>query len=155
MKRKLRGRRTVQSNNKVIYALSSNDFFLKFDFLAQREAEQRMRGHMTAMEAPLYQSFQVYILNRVRVRSCINLGRIWLFQTHILFKIQILGISGEKIEIDPVAQHKTTSQLWGKKKAATYDITRIAACEITHQRTNKSSFRLVHQPTGKINLKFV
>ncbi|XP_065348191.1 target of rapamycin complex 2 subunit MAPKAP1 [Cloeon dipterum] len=95
---------------------------------AMKEAEMRMKGHMTAMEAPLYQSFQVYIMNRVRVRSAVH-----------------LGISGEKIEIDPVVQHKATSQLWGKRKAATYDITRIAACELVNQRSSKSHFRLVHQ----------
>jgi hypothetical protein len=33
-----------------------------------------MKGHMTAMEAPLYQSYQVYIINKVRARSAIHLG---------------------------------------------------------------------------------
>jgi len=35
----------------------------------------RMQGHMIAMEAPLYQSYRVYIINRVRAKTEIHLGK--------------------------------------------------------------------------------
>lgn len=46
-----------------------------YHFAAQlQEAELRMKGHMTAMEAPLYQSYQVYVLHPLRAKTEIHLG---------------------------------------------------------------------------------
>jgi hypothetical protein len=36
----------------------------------------RMKGHMIAMEAPLYQSYRVYIINKVRAKTEIHLGKL-------------------------------------------------------------------------------
>jgi len=43
----------------------------------QQELEDliRMQGHMIAMEAPLYQSYRVYIINKVRAKTEIHLGK--------------------------------------------------------------------------------
>lgn len=38
------------------------------------EDSQRMKNHMTAMEAPLYQSYHVYIIHKVRTKTEIHLG---------------------------------------------------------------------------------
>lgn len=45
---------------------------------AQQQTEddlKRMQGHMTAMEATLYRSYRVYILNKVRPKTEVHLGK--------------------------------------------------------------------------------
>lgn len=34
-----------------------------------------MKGHMTAMEAPLYQSYQVFVLHPLRAKTEVHLGQ--------------------------------------------------------------------------------
>ncbi|KAF4529322.1 hypothetical protein B566_EDAN011416 [Ephemera danica] len=105
---------------------------------AQQEAEQRMKGHMTAMEAPLYQSYQAYILNKVRARSAVH-----------------LGISGEKVEIDPVVHHKQSSRFWARRKAVQYDMTSVAACDMAYNKhSSKAGFRLVIQTSEESGSNF-
>ncbi|XP_049954431.1 target of rapamycin complex 2 subunit MAPKAP1 [Schistocerca serialis cubense] len=97
---------------------------------------QRMRNHMTAMEAPLYQSYRLYIINK-------------LTKTEIL-----LGISGEKVEIDPVVQQKVASKFWGRQKAVSYDMDNVAACDLTDTKSGgRATFRLVyhHAPSAEQN----
>jgi hypothetical protein len=93
----------------------------------------RMQGHMIAMEAPLYQSYRVYIINRVRAKTEIH-----------------LGISGEKVEIDPVIQQKVSAKFWNRQKAVSYDMDTIAACDLTDTKSSsRSTFRLVyHHSSG-------
>lgn len=56
------GKRLFQTNNII-------------KFTAQRRAdEMRMKGHMTAMEAPLYQSYQVCVLHPLRAKTEVHLG---------------------------------------------------------------------------------
>ncbi|KAJ9576464.1 hypothetical protein L9F63_006677 [Diploptera punctata] len=91
------------------------------------EDQLRMQGHMTAMEAPLYQCFRVYILSKVRTKTEIH-----------------LGVSGEKIEIDPVIQQKVSAKLF-KQKAVSYDMDCIGACDLTDTKSSsRSTFRLVY-----------
>ncbi|KAJ8890137.1 hypothetical protein PR048_009644 [Dryococelus australis] len=91
---------------------------------------QRMKGHMTAMEAPLYQSYRVNIINKMRSKSEIH-----------------LGVSGEKVEIDPVVQQKVSARFWNKQRAVSYDIDSVAACDLTETKSNgRATVRLVcHQ----------
>ncbi|XP_069697970.1 target of rapamycin complex 2 subunit MAPKAP1 isoform X2 [Periplaneta americana] len=96
----------------------------------QQEMEDliRMQGHMIAMEAPLYQSYRVYIINKVRAKTEIH-----------------LGVSGEKIEIDPVIQQKVSAKFWNRQKAVSYDMDSIAACDLTDTKSSsRSTFRLVY-----------
>ena len=51
----------------------------------------------------------------------------------MLRSILLLGISGEKVEIDPVSS-KRQSVLTLRQKAVTYDIDRIASCDILEDR---------------------
>ncbi|KAI4483045.1 hypothetical protein M0804_008100 [Polistes exclamans] len=89
----------------------------------------KMEGHTTAMEAPLYQSYRVYIINKVRAKTEI-----------------LLGISGEKIEIDPVITGKGASRFWNRQRAVSYHIDNIAWCEITENKGSKTIFTLVYTP---------
>ncbi|XP_071443140.1 stress-activated map kinase-interacting protein 1 [Hetaerina americana] len=119
------------------------------------EDQQRMRGHMTALEAPLYQSFRVLVLGRMRVRTEVH-----------------LGISGEKIEMDPVGQQRIGSRFWLRRRSRTssssspsssslpsasssttsasicHVATAIAACDLTDKHSRYSTFRLVLRVDG-------
>lgn len=54
-----------------------------------------------------------------------------------------LGISGEKLEIDPV-QQKSSKFTLVRQKAVSYPMDSIAWCEITDFKTHKSSFRIMY-----------
>lgn len=87
----------------------------------------KMEGHTTAMEAPLYQSYRVYIINKMRAKTEIH-----------------LGISGEKIEIDPVITGKGAARFWNRQRAVSYHIDNIACCEVTETKGSKTMFTLVY-----------
>ena len=107
------------------------------DFLEGRNKEQdevaedlaKMEGHTTAMEAPLYQSYRVYIINKVRTKTEIY-----------------LGISGEKIEINPIITGKGAGRFWNRQRAVSYQIDNIAWCEVTEAKGSKTLFTLVYTP---------
>lgn len=106
------------------------------DFLeGQNEEEEvaedlaKMEGHTTAMEAPLYQSYRVYIINKVRTKTEIY-----------------LGISGEKIEINPIITGKGAGRFWNRQRAVSYQIDNIAWCEVTETKGTKTIFTLVYTP---------
>ena len=48
------------------------------------------------------------------------------------FVFHCLGVSGEKVEIDPVSSKSKTILL--RQKAVTYDADRIASCDILEDR---------------------
>ncbi|XP_043275029.1 stress-activated map kinase-interacting protein 1 [Venturia canescens] len=87
----------------------------------------RMEGHTTAMEAPLYQLYRVYIINKVRAKTEIH-----------------LGISGEKIEIDPVITGKGAGRFWNRQRAVSYQMDNIAWCEMIENKGSKTTFTLVY-----------
>lgn len=86
-----------------------------------------MNCHTTAMEAPLYRSYRVQML----VMSS-------------FYKVEIqLGVSGEKIEIDPVQQKN--NKFWSsKQKAVTHKITSIAAADLVDVKANRAVFRIIY-----------
>ncbi|KAH0952635.1 hypothetical protein HN011_005806 [Eciton burchellii] len=93
----------------------------------------KMEGHTTAMEAPLYQSYRVYIINKMRAKTEIH-----------------LGISGEKIEIDPVITGKGAARFWNRQRAVSYHIDNIAWCEVTETKGSKTMFTLVYTPQSSV-----
>ncbi|XP_012349336.1 target of rapamycin complex 2 subunit MAPKAP1 isoform X2 [Apis florea] len=111
--------------------LRSEEDFLEGQNEEQEVAEDlaKMEGHTTAMEAPLYQSYRVYIINKVRTKSEIY-----------------LGISGEKIEINPIITGKGAGRFWNRQRAVSYQIDNIAWCEITETKGSKTTFTLVYTP---------
>jgi len=100
----------------------------KFDKIQEEVANDlaKMAIHTNAMEAPLYQSYRVYIINKVRAKSEVQ-----------------LGISGEKIEIDPVVTSKGASRFWTRQRAISYHIDHVAWCELTEYKGSKTVFTLV------------
>ncbi|KAK4881156.1 hypothetical protein RN001_004475 [Aquatica leii] len=85
-----------------------------------------MKVHATAMEAPLYQSYRVYIVNKMRAKAEIQ-----------------LGISGEKIEIDPL-QQKNTKFTFVRQKPVSHHIDSVAWCEVTDTKSSGTTFRVVY-----------
>lgn len=57
-----------------------------------------------------------------------------------------LGISGEKIEIDPVITGKGAARFWNRQRAVSYHIDNIAWCEVTETKGSKTMFTLVYTP---------
>ncbi|XP_017880673.1 stress-activated map kinase-interacting protein 1 isoform X1 [Ceratina calcarata] len=116
---------------KTSQASLESDLFLEVKNEEQEVAEDlaKMEGHATAMEAPLYQSYRVYIINKVRTKTEIY-----------------LGISGEKIEINPIITGKGAGRFWNRQRAVSYRIDNIAWCEITETKGSKTIFTLVYTP---------
>lgn len=106
-----------------------------FFFVARDDTKQSVQGlllmktHKTAMEAPLYESYRVFIINKVRTKVEIH-----------------LGISGDKVEIDPV-QQKSSKFSFAQQKAVSHNIDSIASCEFMYNKNNKSVFRIVYSPS--------
>ncbi|CAL7947967.1 unnamed protein product [Xylocopa violacea] len=111
--------------------LTNEEDFLEGQNEEQEVAEDlaKMEGHATAMEAPLYQSYRVYIINKVRTKTEIY-----------------LGISGEKIEINPIITAKGAVRFWNRQRAVSYQIDNIAWCEATETKGSKTIFTLVYTP---------
>ncbi|XP_008547321.1 target of rapamycin complex 2 subunit MAPKAP1 [Microplitis demolitor] len=87
----------------------------------------RMRGHTTAIEAPMYQLFRVYVIHKMRTKTEIH-----------------LGVSGDKIEIDPLVTSKSAYKFWNRQNRVSYQMENVAWCEIIENRGSKTSFTLVY-----------
>ena len=75
------------------------------------------------LDAPLFQSFDVQMITKVRTKVDIH-----------------LGISGEKVEIDPRQQPSWSVY---KQKACTYDMDNIVSCEVVEtQGENRKVFKM-------------
>ncbi|XP_059613425.1 stress-activated map kinase-interacting protein 1 [Phlebotomus argentipes] len=92
----------------------------------QSEDMARMLGHTTMMEAPMYRSYRLHML------------QVPFFRTEIQ-----LGISGEKVEIDPVQQKNT--KFWTKQRAISHAMNSVALCEIVERKPYRAIFRIVYR----------
>lgn len=86
---------------------------------------ERMKGHTIMMEAPLYRSYRVKIFTK------------GLFKTDIQ-----LGISGEKLEIDPVQPQN--SKFWSRQKPISHSMDLVVWCEIEETTRSRSTVRIVY-----------
>ncbi|KFM61089.1 Target of rapamycin complex 2 subunit MAPKAP1, partial [Stegodyphus mimosarum] len=95
---------------------------------------------MKAVEAPLYRSFNVSF--------CQKMG--------INYDVQ-LGISGEKVEINPIPQKGAVKLLSRQQKPATHYMDTIAACEIVSKKYSpgKCIFKLIVHQGGSEFKKYV
>lgn len=94
--------------------------------LQQKEDLDRMLGHTSKLEAPLYRCFHVYLIHSIaRVKTEVQ-----------------LGISGDKIEIDPIQQKST--KFWPRQKPANHTMDSIAHCSIVERKSSKSVLRIVY-----------
>lgn len=73
----------------------------------------------------------------------------FMSKLNILFYFN-LGISGQKIELDPVVKQRSTSKFpWTKQKPATYDMDCVVACDLTETKSNnRAVLRLVYDSTA-------
>lgn len=85
------------------------------------EMERRIMCQDDVLDAPIYRTYSVYIIDKR------------FFRTEVT-----LGISEERIEID---QHKQ-GKFWTKQRADTYPIHAVAFCEIIERRSNKAILRI-------------
>lgn len=100
--------------------------------IQQSDDLARMVGQQKLMEAPLYRSYRLKILTKGLFKSDIQ-----------------LGISGDKLEIDPVQAHN--SKFWSRQKAINHNMDCIVWCEIIDDSSvHRVCFRIVysHSPTA-------
>ncbi|XP_020600516.1 target of rapamycin complex 2 subunit MAPKAP1-like [Orbicella faveolata] len=75
-----------------------------------------------------YRSYRVSMLQKLRTVTEIQ-----------------LGVSHEKIEIDPVGQPKSAKKFWGKQKFTSVDMENVVGCEIIEEKSNgKCVFRIIY-----------
>ncbi|XP_058447142.1 stress-activated map kinase-interacting protein 1 [Malaya genurostris] len=96
--------------------------------LQQKKDLDKMQGHTSKLEAPLYRSFSVFIIHKARPKTEVN-----------------LGISGDKLEIDPL-QHKST-MFWHRQKPANHSMDSVAHCSIVDRKSSKAVIRIVYSAT--------
>ncbi|XP_055540889.1 stress-activated map kinase-interacting protein 1 [Wyeomyia smithii] len=96
----------------------------------QKKDLDKMQGHTSKLEAPQYRSFQVFIIHKARLKTEVQ-----------------LGISGDKLEIDPV-QPKSTAKFWPRQKSANHSMDSIAHCSMVERKTSKATLRIVYSATS-------
>ncbi|CAI9741462.1 Hypothetical predicted protein [Octopus vulgaris] len=109
--------------------LDNFDFCLVREHSTRGEIEeidfQDSNDMATTFMSPQYKSYIVNLVQRLRINTEVH-----------------LGVSGEKVEIDPVASKGTA--LFFRQKAVTYEADMIAACDLLEEKSNgKSIFRLI------------
>ena len=102
-------------------------------FFIVRDNSKRVSTHrdqasekpVNFLDAPLFQSFDVQMISKVRTKVPIH-----------------LGISGEKVEIDPRQQPSWSVY---KQKACTYDMDNIVSCEVVEdQGEGRKVFKMIY-----------
>lgn len=103
---------------------------LVFNLVGMGEKDKDLHSKTSTAQAEImslqYQSYQVLLIHR-------------LTSTEVS-----LGIHGQKIEIDPVAQPKS-QKFWTKIKPMSLDVENIAECEITDKKPGRSVFRIYYK----------
>lgn len=100
-----------------------------------RQNEIAMNNHDLMIEAPIYRAFRVHLITKKHFRSEVQ-----------------LGISAEKIEIDPLQQK--SSNIFFKQKSVHYSIDAVAWCEITTRKSSRFEFRIAYNPLYYDSLSF-
>ncbi|CAG0920079.1 unnamed protein product [Notodromas monacha] len=117
---------SILSLSKKLTDCFSRDFVLAPS--ETRAEEIRMRKHLSVMEASLYESFIVSLVQKIGTA-----------EIH-------LGISGEKIEVNPVTKSSGILPSVIPVKPVTYHIDSIADCSIVDEKYGKKSVvRLVYK----------
>ncbi|PZC71434.1 stress-activated map kinase-interacting protein 1 isoform X1 [Helicoverpa armigera] len=88
----------------------------------------KMQSHIMATEAPQYKAYKVQLLRKVRTNTSVQ-----------------LGISLDRIEVEPLVTHKHA--FWSRSKYFLHSIDSVAWCQILETRGNRTTFRIVYSPT--------
>ncbi|XP_054273637.1 target of rapamycin complex 2 subunit MAPKAP1 [Macrosteles quadrilineatus] len=96
--------------------------------VSESEAEKKQGDIDARIRAPMYESFKVYMLNKVRAKTEVH-----------------LGVSADKVEIFPVVQQRVSAKFFGRLKASTHDMDSVVACDLVDTKSNnRATFRLVY-----------
>uniref|UniRef100_A0A182MC44 Target of rapamycin complex 2 subunit MAPKAP1 n=1 Tax=Anopheles culicifacies TaxID=139723 RepID=A0A182MC44_9DIPT len=98
----------------------------------QKEDLDRIKGHTSKIEAPLYRTFQVHILHKSRLKTEVQ-----------------LGISGDRFEIDPIPHNP--SKFWSRQKPACHPMDSVAACTIVDRKHARAVLRLLYCAANVVN----
>uniref|UniRef100_A0A3P8V7P0 MAPK associated protein 1 n=1 Tax=Cynoglossus semilaevis TaxID=244447 RepID=A0A3P8V7P0_CYNSE len=75
-----------------------------------------------------YKSFKISMIHKLRFTTDVQ-----------------LGISGEKLEIDPVTNQKTSTKFWIRQKPISIDSDHLCACDLVEERSpNHAIFKLTY-----------
>lgn len=119
---------SVPSDNENDSIKQSN--YVEFSNLANNPQDlERMHGHTQMMEAPLYRSYRVKMFTK------------GLFKTDIQ-----LGISGEKLEIDPVQPQNT--KFWTKQKPISHSMESVVSVDVEETHRSRVVVRIVYSTTA-------
>lgn len=103
---------------------SNQDTIVSQSSTNQQDLE-RMKGHTIQMEAPLYRSYRVKMFTK------------GLFKTDVQ-----LGISGEKLEIDPVQPQN--SKFWSRQKPISHSMESVVWCDVEESARSRAVIRIVY-----------
>ncbi|KAL4703156.1 hypothetical protein ACJJTC_016757 [Scirpophaga incertulas] len=87
----------------------------------------KIQSHLIATEAPQYKTYRAFMLRKVRANTLVQ-----------------LGISLERIEVEPLIMHKHA--FWSKSKYFRLNLDWVACCHILEARAQKTAFRIVYSP---------
>lgn len=109
-----------QSPNEAKKPLPSNPM--------RRTDELAMNIHDTMVEAPIYRAYRVSFVSKKHFRTEVQ-----------------LGISGDKVEIDPI-QQKNATLFFKTVKAIHYSMDSVAWCEIGSRKSSRFEVKIAHNP---------
>lgn len=120
-------RQTSMQSEHDIDDSASSSFHNNQDYMSGNNLQdlERMKGHTIMMEAPLYRSYRVKIFTK------------GIFKTDIQ-----LGISGEKLEIDPVQPQNT--KFWSRQKPISHSMESVVWCDIEEHTRSGAIVRIVY-----------
>lgn len=94
----------------------------------RRTDDIAMNVHDSMVEAPIYRAYRVSLVTKKHFRTEVQ-----------------LGISGEKIEIDPL-QQKNANYFFKPVKAIHYSMDSVAWCDISSRKSSRFEFKIAHNP---------
>lgn len=105
---------------------SNQDSIVSQSATTNQQDLDRMKGHTIQMEAPLYRSYRVKMFTK------------GIFKTDIQ-----LGISGEKLEIDPVQPQNSK---FFRQKPISHSMESVVWCDIEESARSRIVIRIVYKP---------
>lgn len=107
---------------------ASNDNNKTLPSNLRRTEENAMNVHDTMVEAPIYRAYRVSLITKKHFRTEVQ-----------------LGISGDKVEIDPL-QQKNANYFFKPVKAIHYSMDSVAWCDISGRKSSRFEFKIAHNP---------
>lgn len=107
---------------------SLNDSIKTIPPSIRRTEDIAMNVHDTMVEAPIYRAYRVSLVTKKHFRTEVQ-----------------LGISGEKVEIDPL-QQKNANYFFKPVKAIHYSMDSVCWCDISSRKSSRFEFKIAHNP---------